>query len=277
MNTPEQYRAAGKALYDALRLYTLPVAVKYIKHGETVPDGFMRPSSMDQKWSLCQAFTHARRWGQPVAMTGADNFCLASSAAHRFIHVEPQDLVQSQVLNLWHKDLDAELKIAMHYKDLAEPENAAKMTDHAGMLVAPLTEADFVPDAVLVYGNPGQMTHMIQALAYEGEHITRSGFIGFAESCIKGALLPYLTGKPQYVSPGAGDRAFSGTTEDEVAMGLPGELVFYVMENLFKTGGPFNTGCPIKTILPGQLTAEMLPGWVHLRERMEEKGGDKDS
>jgi hypothetical protein len=208
-------------------------------------------------------------------MTGEDNFCLASSAAHRFVEVEPQDLVQSQVLNLWHKDLEAELKIAMHYKDLAEPENAEKMKDHGGMLVAPLMETAFVPDAVLVYGNPGQMTHVIQALAYEGEYITRSGFIGFGESCIKGALLPVLTGKPQYVSPGAGDRAFSGTTEDEVAMGLPGDLVFYVIENLFKTGGPFNTGCPIKTILPGQLNENMLPGWVHLRERLQEKGEKK--
>jgi uncharacterized protein (DUF169 family) len=275
MRSLNEYREAAAKIHDGLRLYTMPVAVKYLKIGEPIPEGFTRPSALGQKWSLCQAFTHARRWGMNVAMTGEDNFCLPSSAAHRFIDVDLPDMVQSQVLNLWHKDLDAELSIgATYYGPLMEEGNRKKLADHAAMLVAPLTKTEFVPDTVLLYGNPGQMTHVIQALGYEGRYITHSVFIGSGESCIKGALLPLLTGKPEFVNPGQGDRAFSGTTEDEVAMGLPAELLFYVAEHLFKHGGPFNLGSPIHSILPGHLDENILPGWVFLKDKIE-KNKDK--
>ena len=65
MKQLEDYRSAGEELYQKLRINTFPVAVKYIKAITEIPEGFTRPSAFGQKWSLCQAFTYARRKGRP--------------------------------------------------------------------------------------------------------------------------------------------------------------------------------------------------------------------
>ncbi len=111
-----------------------------------------------------------------------------------------------------------------------------------------------IPDSVLVYGNAENVTHIIHALAYGGEHFPNSTFEGFGESCMKGGLIPFITGVPQVVIPGMGDRTFSGTYDYEIAIGIPGSLLQEVAENLFKTGGRLNMGQPVRTLLPTGIT-----------------------
>jgi uncharacterized protein (DUF169 family) len=274
MSPIEDYRTTGKKLYDLLRLNTFPVAVKYFKSMDDIPKGFARPAQFGQKWSLCQAITYARRGGARVAMTADDNFCVPASYGQGWLpFLSYDDLIESQRLNKWRDTLEAEKKVQAEFAaGIVSHEGYGKIKGNIGFLLAPLTETGFVPDSILFYGSPGQMTHVVQALACEGKHIVKSSFIGFAESCMKGALFPYVTGKPQYVSPGAGDQSFSGTNEYEVAIGIPGELLFYVREKLFKTGGASNKGMPMRTILAGHLNEGLLPGWTFLRKKIDEAG-----
>jgi len=278
MKTVDDYRATGKELYDALRLNTFPVAVKYFRDTAEIPAGFIRPAQFRQKWSLCQAITYARRGGARVAMTADDNFCVPASYGQGWLPgISYDDLIESQRLNKWRGSLEAEKKVqATFAAEIVTSEGYKKIAGNIGFLLCPLAETPYVPDSILMYGSPGQMTHIIQALSYEGKHIVKSAFIGFAESCMKGILFPHVTGKPQYVSPGMGDQTLSGTNEHEVAIGLPGDLLFYVKEQLFKTGGEANRGMPIRTILAGQLNEKMTPGWVFLRKTIDEqKEGNK--
>jgi uncharacterized protein (DUF169 family) len=262
---------AANELYDRLRLATVPVAVRYLQDLSEIPDGFVRPSQRGQTWSLCQAFTHARKHRMNVAMTAEDNFCLASTLAHGWFKLPLEDLIQSQRLNLWRKDMEAELAAQSLFMDLVSPQSRETMKNHVGFLVSPLNAVPFVPDSVLIYGNPAQVTHLIQALTYDGKHLCVSPFNGFGESCIKGALLPHVTGKPQVVIPGAGDRAFSGTGDDETALGMPAAALFSVQENLFRSGGPFNLGYPARAPLVAHLTEDILPGWSYIRKRLEQE------
>jgi uncharacterized protein (DUF169 family) len=71
----EQFKKAGEDLYHKLHLPTFPVGVTYIKSEDDIPEQAVRPSAMDQKWSLCQAFTYARRHGWHVAMTTHSRSC----------------------------------------------------------------------------------------------------------------------------------------------------------------------------------------------------------
>jgi hypothetical protein len=87
---------------------------------------------------------------------------------------------------------------------------------------------------------------------------------------MKGGLLPFLTGVPQVVIPGMGDRTFSGTNDYEIAIGFPGTLLLEVIEDLFKTGGRLNMGLPVRTLLPTGITESITPGFAYLRERIEE-------
>jgi len=266
-----RYHQASKDIYDRLRLATRPVAVRYLQDPAEIPAGFVRPSRNGQKWSLCQAFTYARKHGMHVAMTADDNFCLASTLAHGWIKLSLEDLIESQRLNLWRKDMASELAAQSLYAELASPESREKTRAHVGLLASPLSSTPFVPDSVLVYGNPAQITHIIQALTYDGKHLCRSPFNGFGESCIKGSLLCHVTGRPQVVIPGAGDRAFSGTGDEEIAVGLPAPALFPVQENLFLSGGPFNPGYPARAPLAAHLTEDLLPGWTYLKNRLAEE------
>lgn len=273
--TMEEYKIAAETIYQGLRLATLPLGVKYLTEGEALPEGIMKPSAMGQKWTLCQAFTFARRHGGAVAMTEEDNFCLASSLANGWIRLPVEDFIQSQILNKWRKDLEAEISVQSLFADIIKPEYQEIIQRHTGFLAAPLSQCPFVPDSVLIYGNAAQITHVIQALSYDGKNLLVSPFNGYGESCIKGALLPYLTGKPQVVIPGAGDRAFSQTGDEEIAVGMPARTLFSAAENLFLSGKEFNLGYPVKSPLVGHLTEDILPGWTYIRNREKEEKAAK--
>jgi len=270
MTELSEYRKAGQQLTEALRLYTDPVAIKYIKNIDEIPPEARRPSARGQKWSLCQAFTYSRRWRMHVAMTSEDNFCVPATAAHRWEHVPMEDLIESQVRQGWHKDREAEERRFQFFRDYVGKENYEKMTQFKGFISSPLAETIVAPDSVLLYGDGVQITHIVQALSYEFKHPVMSSFEGFGESCQKGTLLPFLTGKPQVVIPGMGDRAFSGTTEQEIAIGIPGSLIFYTVENLFKAGGRLNMGQPVRTVLPNNITERITPGFAFMSDKIKE-------
>lgn len=275
MRSLDDYKKAGQELYHKLHLATYPIAIKYIKDISEIPEGVRRPSDNGQKWCLCQAFTYARRWGWSVAMTAEDNFCTPSSAAHGWVDISREDIIQSQVIQGWHKDLEAEKKIMEHTRNIIGEENYARLREckHKGFVCSPLPETLVIPDSVLVYGTGENMCHIIHALTYEGENIPTSSFVELGESCIKGGRMTFITQKPQVVIPGLGDRIFSGVFDYEIAIGIPPALIFTVLRNLFLTGKDSNKGIlsqPMKSYLATSVTEEITPGFKFVREKIEE-------
>ena len=267
MQNLKEYQEAGRIIYDRLHLSSMPIAIKYIKDVSEIPaKKIMRPSSMDEEWSLCQAFTYARRWGWNVAMTGKDNFCVPSTATHGWEDISEEDRFESQVRQGWHRNAEAEKRVQEFTRSLfGETEDIRK--EYKGFIVSPLPSSLIVPDTVLIYGNGEQITHLIQALVYDGRNFPTSSYWGFGESCMKGGLIPFLTQTPQIVIPGTGDRTFSGVFDHEIAIGLPGEMIFEAAANLFQTGGRLNMGMPVKTLLPRSIKAKLTPGFDFLRKK----------
>jgi uncharacterized protein (DUF169 family) len=147
-------------------------------------------------------------------------------------------------------------------------ENYERMAEFKGFVCSPLADTIVTPDSILIYGDGVQITHIIQAIKYEYKYPVISSFEGFGELCRKGALKPFLTCKPQVVIPGMGDRAFSDTTENEIAIGLPNHLVFYVLDNFFKSGGRLNIGQPVRTVLPNNITERMTSGYSFINDKI---------
>jgi uncharacterized protein (DUF169 family) len=263
------FSEAGQTLYERIHLGSMPVAIKYIKGISEIPaEKIIRPSILGEEWSLCQAFTYARRWGWHVSMTGRDNFCVPSTANHGWENISDEDLFESQIRQGWHRDNAAEQRVQETVKKLLG-DNFDRRKEYIGFIVSPLPGSIIIPDAVLIYGNAEQITHIIQALVYDGRNFPASSYWGFGESCLKGGLLPFLTQVPQIIIPGTGDRTFSGVFDYEIAIGLPGQMIFDVVENLFKTGGRLNMGIPVKTLLPRTIKAKLTPGFDFLRKKYE--------
>ena len=203
-----------------------------------------------------------------MVMTGKDNFCVPATASHGWEDISDEDILESQIRQGWHRDDAAEMRIQEFTQGLLG-EHAAKRKEYIGFIVSPLAEAIVIPDTILVYGNAEQLTHMFQALAFDGKNMPTSSFWGFGESCIKGGLIPFLNQVPQIVIPGTGDRTFSGVFDYEIAIGIPGEMIFDVIKNLFKTGGRLNMGIPVKTLLPRNIKAKFTPGFDFLRKKYD--------
>jgi uncharacterized protein (DUF169 family) len=271
----ETLKKLGNDLYHRLHLPTFPVSITYIKTEKEIPEGAIRPSAMGQKWSLCQAIAYSRRHGWHVAMTADDNFCVPASAFHKWVDVSDEDLIESQVRQGWHKDRAAEQNRYNFYKGLFAGQNGEhtlkKMKEHIGFVSSPLSQAQMEPHTVIVYGDGTHITHIIQALCYDYTMPVLSTFEGFGETCFKGGLAPFITGRPQVVIPGMGDRAFAGITPEELAIGIPASQMELVMQNLFKSGGELNIGQPVKTLLPMGLTESITPGFAFLKEKIKQK------
>ena len=191
------FREMGNDLYHRMHLPTYPVAIKYIKSEDDIPENAVRPSTSGQQWSLCQAITYARRWGWHSAMTEKDNFCVPSSASHQWVDVTYEELLESQVRQGWRKDRAAEERhfayiASNRYGGQEGKDMFEKMRQYIGLICSPLTETIIEPDSVIIYGDGGHLSHMIQALCYDFTEPVSSTFQGFAESCFKGGLLSLI-------------------------------------------------------------------------------------
>lgn len=278
-NEIQEFRQLGQDLYNKLRLLTFPIAIKFIKDYKEIPEKVQRPSKVGQNITLCQSFTMARRWGAHVAMTYEDNACITSSLVHQWKKVPIKDIIESQVISGYHKDAKAELLVQSQYSALSNKENYLKIKDHVGFIVSPLTRTIIKPDVILIYGDPSQITHIVHALSYEGKYLVNSAFIGFGESCLKGVLLPYVSNKPEVVLPGTGDRTLALTKEEEMAIGLPAEMISYVNDNLFKSGQSFNMRQPSRFFIGSIPKGFGPPAWNFLKRKVkkQEKKVKKDS
>jgi uncharacterized protein (DUF169 family) len=270
MKSTEDYRTNGEQLFHALHLSTYPVTVKYIKSEHEIPAAAFRPSTRGQKMSLCQAFGQSRRFGLTVAMTAEDNFCVPASVIHRWVNLSMQDLIESQVRQRWHKDVSVEERRIDRLRCILGKDYIDNPGKYIGFICSPVHKTEFLPDTILVYCDGVQLTHLIHALSYENKYDPNSTFDGFAESCVKGSLIPFVNQKPQVVIPGAGDRSFAGISDHELGIGLPACLLFYVLENLFKTGRRLNPGYPLRTVIPMDLNERITPGFKYLRKKMDQ-------
>jgi len=272
--TIEDYRKAGEEIFNTMHLQTYPVAVKYIKDLETeIPPGVERPIEKGEKMAICQAFTYARRWNKKLCITADDNFCTPSSVAHGWVPLTLEEFTESQVRQKWTKDVQAEKRRAEHiYKSNFK---AVIELAYRGVIVAPLYDTPVIPDAVAIFCDGPQLTAVIHALSYEHKRKYRiqSTFEGFGETCSKGGMIPFIMGKAQIIIPGMGDRSFGGIQNHELGIGMPGEFIFYVLENLYQTGAGQGLKFPLRTLIP-KLDETLTPGFKFMRQVIDEKQAD---
>jgi uncharacterized protein (DUF169 family) len=213
----------------------------------------------------------ARRFGRIYAITAKDNFCTPSTVGHGWVDISEEEFVESQVRQGWHKDEKAERRRAKKiYKNNFE---MVMKLGFCGLISFPLKKAPVRPDTVLLYGSGAQITHIIHALCYEHKkkYVPKSSFEGFGESCGKGGLMPFLLRKPQIVIPGSGDRSFAGIQDHEIGIGMPAKHIFYVLKNLFKTGGKQGLGFPIRQMIPLNLSEDLTPGFKYMKDLIDKK------
>ncbi len=221
----ENSRLAEKSqfIYNNLRLKTFPVGVKFLKDQNDLPEKARRPSLfLKKKITICQAMTLARNYGWVMGIAGEDVVCVLASLAFGFTNSEETRKEMA------HSFLESSYKINIE-KATKEVEQMCflETSEYDALLISPLNKSLMEPDTIALYGNPAQISRIIQAATYETDERIQGLFGGKVE-CPEYLIRPLKTGKPRVVVPGPGDRIFSMTADDEMIFAFP----YSFLENL---------------------------------------------
>jgi uncharacterized protein (DUF169 family) len=216
-----------QALNTYIRPLTFPLAVKMLASEDEIPEKTRRPfQQMKKKVAICQGIGMARKLGWAVAMGKEDMQCSLGAAPFGFFkNIDFYD----------EGNLAAGMFTAS--KEAGQKEEALvdrfEYGQYSHICVAPLNRIGFVPDVIVVYGNPAQVMRMIQGALYnEGGAVQSSsmGRLGCA------AMITVIKkNECRYLVPGNGDRIFGMTQDWEMVFMMPASKVDSVVEGLAQT------------------------------------------
>ncbi|MBN1195155.1 MAG: DUF169 domain-containing protein [Methanomicrobiaceae archaeon] len=212
-----------------------PVAIKLAKSREGIPDGI---SEIPESVRHCQMATIARKEGKIFYATSERHQCMGGGWA------------------LGLKTLSPSLQSGEFYYKLGKFESWAACMRTIGNIphvhapgsldgttwatvYAPLEKTPFDPHVVLVIAEPRAMLKLAQAILYKTGGRIHSSMSGIQSVCADTVALPYMTGAVNFSMGCDGSRKFSGIADNEMVMGIPGELLPEIAEAIkIVTGAP---------------------------------------
>ncbi len=236
----EDIKDAAQFIYNDLRMKTFPVAVRFLKEGESFPEKTRQPSvALGKRVAICQGVTMARNYGWTVGLRKEDVVCVPAAIVFGLSGAEdPAGAVTG---------LFTEVNFSID-RDRAASETSSmsrfQRGEIEGILMAPLAKASFEAQLVLFYGNPAQMMRFAQAWSYmTGERV--SGEFGGKVECDEYLITPFKTQSPRMVIPGNGERIFAATQDDEMVFVLPAESLMDLVKGLKEVGKAMGARYPV--------------------------------
>jgi uncharacterized protein (DUF169 family) len=212
----------NEALERFLRPQTFPLAFKFVKSKEEVPERARKIDGI----TICQAYNLSRKYGWTVFFDSSTT-CPIGLVAFGF--AVPDELYAT-----------GQLAYEGGYAESAETgrkfEEAVEKLDfgsYMGCVVSPLSRAASTPDFVAVFGNPAQILRLIHASIYRTGGAFETRILGRA-ACSE-LLEAFTRDKPRFVVPCYGDRLFGLTQDDEVAFAFPYRMAEEIARNLEET------------------------------------------
>jgi uncharacterized protein (DUF169 family) len=197
MTPLEKFNSYGEYLEYQLMLRTSPLAVKMLESESDIPEGALRPKK-DRGYHLsqCQAFALSRRDGTTVAMLKEDHWCPAAPLAYGNV---PQTDGMAQQGQSYDK---------------------FPYGKYVGIVTAPLKNASFIPDLVIMWSNNAQLRALILSMDRTESSQINSRFL--PPSCSYAVVNPIQDGKFWIVLPDPGEYERGVGTEDEMMFSIPG-------------------------------------------------------
>ena len=115
---------------------------------------------------------------------------------------------------------------------------------YQALFIGPLHKMPVVPDTVVLYGNPGQISRLVQGATFDTEDKIEGIFGGKVE-CPEYLIRPMVSDRPRVVLPGPGDRIFSMTADDEMIIAFPLAFIGRLITGLKEAGNKIGARYPI--------------------------------
>ena len=219
-----------KKLESFLRLRTFPVGLKMLEDpGQLSSNKWLRRPS--EKLTLCQLITIVRTFDWTVGGT-AEDLVTPGCASVLGLAELPEFYTSGAMRNtVWLENRE----------DAARCEAIMQRIPYGkykAFMLAPTAYDPFVPDLVLIYGSPAQMSLMVNAIQYD--RFERLVFYSVGESSCSDVIgRCFVDQVPALSIPCYGERRFGHAADDELAIGLPARDCARIVRNLealFKKG-----------------------------------------
>ena len=217
------YAQISADLKEALHLVGSPVALKIVKSAEELPDGI---PEIEETTRHCRMISLARE-GKTFYATDAKHQCGGGAWA------------------LGLREKGETLKTGQHYFKLGKYStiNASRRTmesvpnlpkENYATIYAPLENATFDPDVVVIFAQPMAILKLAQSSLYNLGGRIYPEFSGIQSMCSDATAYVLLNGKPNFSLGCDGSRKFSGIGNDEMVAGFPAERIVEIAENIKK-------------------------------------------
>ena len=218
----------NEALDSYIRPQTFPVAVKMVGSANEIPEKARVPKrDLGVTMPVCQGVALARRLGWLMAMGKDDMLCPLGALTLGLVPAKEKFLDGSFNVPFWVESQQLRAKMNQSLQRL-------ECGKHSHIVLAPLYRAGFEPDVIIIYGNPAQISRLIQsAVSVAGEPLVSSSGGGFA--CGAEITVPILTDRCQVIVTGGGDRAIAQTQDHEAAFAVPASKVDALVQGLEQT------------------------------------------
>lgn len=206
-----------------LRLITRPIAYK--KFGKAAEmEEIPKLRKFDRVFNFCQLPSLVRRGGWTIGITrnNLGERCARLSGLAATTEEAKQREAETFARVSWFGTTEDAIKQQAEYP-LIPPGEA--------VVLSPLQFTNFDPDVVLIYGNPAQMSLLMNGIQFTDYELLQFSFIGEG-ACTDSLAKCYVTGKPSLAIPCTGERRFGAVTDDEVVMALPPDTVEHAIDGL---------------------------------------------
>ena len=175
----------SEIIKEKLALEREPVAVKFVKTEEDIPQAIEKVA---KKARHCEFVTQAAA-GETFYASAEEQACKGGSSAMGLEPRPPKVQSGEFYYGLGRFDSVETSKKVVDSLPKVDEENFA-------LLYAPLKDADFVPDTLIIIANPIAGMKTAQAIVYNTGERAEANFAGIQSLCADAVAGTYTTGKP---------------------------------------------------------------------------------
>ena len=213
MTPLETMNKYGSDLLNMLALRTYPIGIKMLKDESEIPRGAVRPKKdLGEHYASCQAFALVRQRGMTLAMFIEDHWCFEPIIGYGLVE-PPKDFYEGSG-----SDFFVQNKEAAKERNNSIP--ILPYGKYAGMVLAPLQKANFIPDLTVIYCNATQLRQMLFGMMLKnGYRVTST--LDPVWSCVHSVVPSLLDGECEVTVPDFGEYQRGAVTDDEMMLTIP--------------------------------------------------------
>ncbi len=210
---------------EYVRPATFPVAVRFLRNGESPPPKARRPvDDLGRHVTVCQGWAIARRYGWTTVLRAEDMKCPLGALVAGFAMPNKFYDEGNLCAGMYTADTQAGARTEAETEKFAPGEID-------GIVFGPLARVEFEPEILIVYGNGAQVMRLVAAALYKRGGRIHSSFAARMD-CSDHLVVPLRTDEPQVILPCNGDRIFAGAQDEEMAYTTPWHKVGDLVEGL---------------------------------------------